>query len=54
MKYVICYMTDNNDLYSHECETREEVDAWLEENDEYKAIIIGVPSSTAVKIEDRT
>ena len=56
-KFIICYVTDNNDLYSHECSTREEVDDWLSENQEYKAIVVeaqGDGSNFAVSVDYHT
>jgi hypothetical protein len=41
-KYIIVYATDNGDLYHEEYDTREEVDRWLDKNedDNYKAIVV--------------
>lgn len=58
-KFVIVYQTDNNDLYSEvEVADQDAVDAWLAENEEYKAIVIEVEgcdaSDLTIKIHDRT
>lgn len=58
-KFVIVYQTDNNDLYStRDVADQDEVDAWLAEHEEYKAIVIEVEGCDAddltIKIQDRT
>jgi cell wall assembly regulator SMI1 len=59
-KYVIAYVTDNDDLYTEKLNTREEVDAWLasNEDDNYKAVVIeancGTTTTLEMKVEDHT
>lgn len=54
MKFIIAYVTDNYDLYTEDCKTQEEVDAWLEENDMYEAVVIKVSPDGNVEKFDRT
>jgi hypothetical protein len=53
--YLICYVTDNGDLYHEQVASKEEVDAWLDENEDYKAIVIAVAGEEVVlTVEDHT
>jgi hypothetical protein len=53
-KYIIAYVTDNNDLYYEILKNKKAVDKYLEEDiEEYKAIVFTI-SEDKISITDRT
>lgn len=54
-KYIIAYVTDGGDLYQQEFKSNNGAQKWLDENEDYKAILIIIDFDTKKIItEDRT